>query len=216
MAAPGDQMAAAAARRGELWVLPPDREQAIESLKDAFVQGRLGKDEFDARIGHALAAPTYADLDLATADLPAGLTAARPRRKAARVGPRRPVNGGIKWGACGLITPAVVAPAYAVGVVFGSNVIATVAVAAVFMFAFLYFAVWLLYGAVMLWEWLFEDDWFWLWRHERCRKPPRFRRAPYDGWLAISAHGIRRHHLVHDATETEGAKAPTRLTATGL
>jgi hypothetical protein len=215
MAGLGDQMAAAAAGRGEFWVLLPDREQAIEALQDAFVQGRLGKDEFDARIGHALAAPTYADLDPATADLPAGLTAARPRRKPARVGPRRPVNGGVKWGAYGLITPAVVAPAYAVGVLFGSNVIAILAAAVAFTFAFLYFAVWLLYGAVMLWEWLFEDDWFWLWRRERCRKPPRFRRALYDGRSAISAHGIRRHLLVHDVTETEGAKAPHQ-TATGL
>ena len=47
----------------------PDREQVIEALKAAFVQGRLGKDDFDRRVGQALAA--YAELDELTADIPA-------------------------------------------------------------------------------------------------------------------------------------------------
>lgn len=47
-----------------------DREQAIEMLKTAFVQDRLTKDELDARVGQALAARTYADLDAVTADIP--------------------------------------------------------------------------------------------------------------------------------------------------
>ena len=46
-----------------------DREQVIGVLKAAFVQGRLTKDEFDARAGHAFTAPTYADLAALTADL---------------------------------------------------------------------------------------------------------------------------------------------------
>ena len=33
-----------------------EREQAIEVLKTAFVQGRLAKDEFEVRAGQALAA----------------------------------------------------------------------------------------------------------------------------------------------------------------
>jgi hypothetical protein len=39
-----------------------DREQVIETLKDAFVAGRLTRDELDARAGQALAArptPTW-------------------------------------------------------------------------------------------------------------------------------------------------------------
>ena len=158
MAGLGDQMAAAAAGRGEVWVPPPAREVAIEALKAAFVQGRLGKDEFDARIGHALAAPTYADLAPAIADLPARPTAARPLRKPAGVQPRRPVNRGVKWGACGLITPALLAPA-AVVVLSASNAverwtaIETWTALVSWSFAFLYFVLWLLFGAGLLWEW---------------------------------------------------------------
>jgi hypothetical protein len=54
----------------------------IGTLKAAFVQGMLAKDEFDLRAGQALAARTYAELAALTADLPAGLTAAQPPRPA--------------------------------------------------------------------------------------------------------------------------------------
>ena len=49
-----------------------DREQVIETLKTAFVDGRLTKNELAARTGGALAARTYADLAALTADIPAG------------------------------------------------------------------------------------------------------------------------------------------------
>jgi len=45
----------------------------IGTLQAAFVQGRLVKDEFDLRVGQALAPQTYAELAALTADLPAGL-----------------------------------------------------------------------------------------------------------------------------------------------
>ena len=47
-----------------------DREQVIDVLKVAFVQGRLTKDELDTRIGQAFFSQTYADLAAVTADLP--------------------------------------------------------------------------------------------------------------------------------------------------
>jgi len=47
-----------------------DREQVIDTLKDAFTQGRLTRDELDARTSQALAARTYAELDAVTADIP--------------------------------------------------------------------------------------------------------------------------------------------------
>ena len=53
-----------------------DREQVIETLKDAFVQGRLTREELDARAGQALAARTCADLAALTADIPAAPAAA--------------------------------------------------------------------------------------------------------------------------------------------
>ena len=55
-----------------------DREQVIEALKTAFVDGRLTKNELAARTGRALAARTYADLAALTADIPAEPAAALP------------------------------------------------------------------------------------------------------------------------------------------
>jgi hypothetical protein len=57
-----------------------DRDQVIEALKDAFVHGRLTKDELDARAGRALAARTCAELDAVTAGIPPVLAASGPTR----------------------------------------------------------------------------------------------------------------------------------------
>src|SRR5215471_10797498 len=78
VAGPGDEIAAGAGGRGHLRASYADRDQVIGTLKAAFVQGRLVKDEFDLRVGQALASRTYADLAAVTADLPAGLGAAKP------------------------------------------------------------------------------------------------------------------------------------------
>ena len=84
MPEPRDQMPAAVGR-GHLRACHADREQVIGVLKAAFVQGRLGTDELNARVGQALAARTYAALATLTADLPAGLAAAEPPYQPARV-----------------------------------------------------------------------------------------------------------------------------------
>ena len=55
-----------------------EREQAIESLKDAFVDGRLTMDELDARAGRALVARTCAELVVLTADIPPATGPAHP------------------------------------------------------------------------------------------------------------------------------------------
>lgn len=44
----------------------------IGVLKAAFAQGRLAKDEFDARVGHAFTLQTCAGLAALTADIPPG------------------------------------------------------------------------------------------------------------------------------------------------
>jgi hypothetical protein len=62
----------AAAGRDRLRASHADREQVIDTLKDAFVYGRLAKDELEARTGQALAARTHADLAVLTADIPSG------------------------------------------------------------------------------------------------------------------------------------------------
>jgi Domain of unknown function (DUF1707) len=82
MAVPGDEMAAGAGGRDHLRASHADREQVIGALKAAFVQGMVAKDEFDLRVGQTLAARTYADLAALTADLPAGLAAAKPPQPA--------------------------------------------------------------------------------------------------------------------------------------
>jgi hypothetical protein len=69
---------------GQLRTSHADREQAIDVLKAAFVQGRLTKDEFDLRVGQVLASRTYADLDALTADLPDWVTSAPPSAGRAR------------------------------------------------------------------------------------------------------------------------------------
>jgi Domain of unknown function (DUF1707) len=99
MAEPGGRTPAAAAGRGRLRASHADREQMIDVLKAAFVQGRLTKDEFDARIGQAFAARTYADL---AALIPAGLIGAQSPQKAARIQARPPVNSGVKSSVCAI------------------------------------------------------------------------------------------------------------------
>ena len=91
MPEPRDQMPAAVGR-GHLQACHADREQVIGRLKAAFVQGRLLKDELDARVGQAQAARTYADLATLIADLPAGLAAAEPPYQPARARAPRPVR----------------------------------------------------------------------------------------------------------------------------
>jgi hypothetical protein len=74
---------------GQLRTSRADREKAVDVLKAAFVQGRLAKDEFDLRVGRALASRTYADLDALTADIPEGLTDVQPPAEHAHEPDRR-------------------------------------------------------------------------------------------------------------------------------
>jgi Domain of unknown function (DUF1707) len=78
MTGPGDEIAAGAGGRGHVRASHADREQAIDVLKAAFIQARLDKDEFDLRVGRALASRTHADLAALTADIPAGPTRVEP------------------------------------------------------------------------------------------------------------------------------------------
>jgi DUF1707 SHOCT-like domain len=142
--AAGDQAAAAPGGRGRLRASSADREHAIDALKAAFVQGRLDKDELDARAGQAFTSRTYAELAALTADLPAEPAAAPPRAPAqAQVRPQvqaRPrVRKSIKTGAGAIILIVVMealrlgatlpetAAMVAAGLVFGVVVAAVVA-----------------------------------------------------------------------------------------
>lgn len=90
MAEPGDEIAAGAGGRGRMRASHADREQVVGTLKAAFVAGMLARDEFDLRVGLALASRTYAELDALTADLPAGLAPA-PLPKPARAADGKPL-----------------------------------------------------------------------------------------------------------------------------
>jgi len=108
MATPGDDVAAAG--RGHLRASHADRDQVVGTLKVAFVQGRLTKDEFDLRVGQAFAARTYADLAALTADIPAGLADTQPPRPVARAQGWPPLNNSAKT-AMGVIVAAIMVTA---------------------------------------------------------------------------------------------------------
>jgi len=61
-----------AAGAGYLRASTADQERAIDVLKAGFAEGRLTKDEHDARVSRAYAARTYGELAVVTADLPGG------------------------------------------------------------------------------------------------------------------------------------------------
>jgi hypothetical protein len=104
----GDELEAAG--RGHLRASHADRERVIGTLKAAFVQGRLTKDELDARAGQAFASRTYAELAALTADLPPGLADAAPLGSAAPAQARRPVSNAARaglWAAIAVAVPVV-------------------------------------------------------------------------------------------------------------
>jgi len=105
----------AAAGRDQLRAGHADREQVIEALKDAFVQGRLTRDELDVRAGQALAARTRAELAGLTADIPDGPAAAWPARPPAPASVRRPLaRAAAGSGICLVIAAAAVRVAFLV------------------------------------------------------------------------------------------------------
>lgn len=83
--------------RGQMRAADADRDRAVSYLTTAYTEGRLGKDEYDARLESALSARTYADLDKVVTDLPGARVGPVPRRAPS------PTNGlAIASLACGL------------------------------------------------------------------------------------------------------------------
>ena len=73
---------------GYLRAATADRERAIDVLKAGFAEGRLTKDEYDARVSQAYAARTYGELAVVTADLPGGQVVAPAWHPVVPVAPR--------------------------------------------------------------------------------------------------------------------------------
>ena len=109
MTGPGDEMAAGASGQGRLRASHADREQVIEVLKAAFVQGRLDRDELDLRVGRVLASRTYAGLAALTADIPARLSRARPPEPAREPAGKKTNTKKKAAAALACTTPAIVA-----------------------------------------------------------------------------------------------------------
>jgi hypothetical protein len=80
----------------------------IETLKTAFVQGLLSRDELGVRAGQALAARTYADLAALTTDIPVGAAAAAPARPPAPARRRPLARAAAGSGGCLVIAFAAV------------------------------------------------------------------------------------------------------------
>jgi hypothetical protein len=82
-----------------------DRDRATDVLKVAFGEGRLSKDEFDARCGRVMNARSYDDLYLVVADLPGGVAFAPPPPYAGYQMPVRPPSSSLAIGSlvCGIL-----------------------------------------------------------------------------------------------------------------
>jgi DUF1707 SHOCT-like domain/Domain of unknown function (DUF4190) len=90
--------------RGKLRAGDADRDRVVELLNTAYTEGRLPKDEYDARLNSALSARTYADLDQVVTDLPvAPSTVLAPMARTTTVTPVAKTNAlAIASLACGL------------------------------------------------------------------------------------------------------------------
>jgi DUF1707 SHOCT-like domain len=76
----------AAGRQARMLASVADRDRAVRILQASFVEGRLGMDEFEQRVGLAIVSRDFGELLALTADLPAGPFGRLP---AHRVTPRQ-------------------------------------------------------------------------------------------------------------------------------
>jgi hypothetical protein len=132
------------AGRGHLRTASADREHVVAALKTAFVQGRLTKEELEARVAGAFASRTYAELATLTADIPAGPAATRPAAARPAASPARTMAKAA--GRTGICMLAAVALAEAA--VLGGNPLLLVAAA----FAVIAASGFLGYGIIDAWH----------------------------------------------------------------
>jgi hypothetical protein len=80
-------------RRPLLRASDADRERVAQRLREAAIDGRISAQELDERLGGALRAATYGELDQLIVDLPAATTAAGDAAAAANVTAAAAPNG---------------------------------------------------------------------------------------------------------------------------
>jgi len=117
----------------------------LDTLKAAFAQGRLTKNEFDLRVAGTFAARTYAALATVSDGIPVDLAEAEPLRVPAGPRVKRRTNKALAWSAGGLIPLGVFAAA-----VLPDNSVTWGTFAPL---SFLCFMVWLVAGIMMLISW---------------------------------------------------------------
>ena len=89
--------------RGKMRAADADRDRVAGFLNTAYTEGRLAKDEYDARLDRAVSARTYADLDQVVTDLPVAPATVTTAAKTTVVTPVAKTNGlAIASLACGL------------------------------------------------------------------------------------------------------------------
>ncbi len=109
---PGERAAAGATGRGRLRASDADREQAIDTLKAAFVHGWLTREQLGVRAGQALVSRTYAELAAVTDGIPARLIGVAGPAALSVANARKPVGKkAAGWAAC-LIIPATMGAAF--------------------------------------------------------------------------------------------------------
>jgi hypothetical protein len=172
----------------------------IATLKDAFVQGRLAKDEFDLRVSKALA--SYAELDALTADIPAALTEAQSAELHRQSLNKKVIQRGTAAGAG--VSMAFTATLVTV---YGSPSVAYVAVPLVGLFVAV-----LLAGLLTLLSWILEKGS----TKQASQGPPTSTDGQESGRLAPpdSADRLRqiRHHPGHTAEARRSRFPRPRLT----
>jgi hypothetical protein len=108
-------MAARATDHGGILASDADREQVIDALKSAFVQGLLTRDELGLRAGQALASRTYTQLSAITADIDVRLARVQPRPGPAQgqgAVPKRVNKKAVAWAAGLVFVPPALGAAF--------------------------------------------------------------------------------------------------------
>ena len=200
MAGPGDEMLTGAVGQNRLRASHADRGQVIAALEDAFVQGRLAKDEFELRVSKALA--SYAELDALTADIPAALTEAQSAELRRESHNKKVIQRGTAAGAgVSMVFTATLVTVY------GSPNVAYVAVPLVGLFMAV-----LLAGLLTLLSWVLEKGS----TRQATQGPPTSTDGRESGRVAPldSADRLRqiRHHPGHTAESRRSRLLRPRLT----
>ncbi|HEX3749956.1 MAG TPA: DUF1707 domain-containing protein [Streptosporangiaceae bacterium] len=155
----GNTMPLVAAGQGLLRTSRADREHVVGVLQVAFVQGRLTQDEFEARIGQALASRTYSELSAVTSDLPALLIGSQLPRMPAVVPDKRSMGAAARVLLAGFVGLAVAVAAMALSLLTDSPLGLVGSAAAVVLMS-------VIVGTAMVESW------------DRQHDRPRFRLTP--------------------------------------